>query len=59
MEDIIVILILIVIVVSILWYLSNAKKRGETCIGCPYSKQCGGNCNSHNHKIKDVRNNNI
>lgn len=59
MEDIIVILILIAIVVSILWYLSNAKKRGETCIGCPYSKQCGGNCNSYNHKIKDVRNNNI
>ncbi|HPX32933.1 MAG TPA: FeoB-associated Cys-rich membrane protein [Erysipelotrichaceae bacterium] len=47
MEDIIVILILIAIVVSILWYLSNAKKRGETCIGCPYSKQCGGNCNSY------------
>ncbi len=37
----IVILILLAIAGSIIWYLYRAKKRGETCIGCPYAKQCG------------------
>jgi hypothetical protein len=49
MENIIVILILVSIVAGIIWYLICAKKRGETCIGCPYAKQCKGkscNCNS-------------
>lgn len=41
MEDIIIVLILLVIVAGIAWYLLRAKKRGETCIGCPYAKQCG------------------
>lgn len=49
MENIIVILILVSIVAGIIWYLIRAKRRGETCIGCPYAKQCNGkscNCNS-------------
>lgn len=46
MENAIVILILPAIVAGIIWYLVCAKKRGETCIGCPYAKQCGGKCNS-------------
>lgn len=25
-------------------YMIRAKKRGETCIGCPYAKQCAGKC---------------
>lgn len=45
MENAIVILILLAIVAVIIWYLVRAKKRGETCIGCPYAKQCGGKCN--------------
>lgn len=44
MEDFIIILILICIIGGIVFYLYRAKKRGETCIGCPYSKQCGGKC---------------
>ncbi|MGI6608431.1 MAG: hypothetical protein ACOX1F_05595 [Erysipelotrichaceae bacterium] len=56
MEDIIVILILLIMVAGIILYLAGSKKRGEVCIGCPYSKQCGGNCKSNNYKIKDNSN---
>ena len=45
MGNVIIILILALIVAGIIWYLVRAKKRGETCIGCPYAKQCGGKCN--------------
>lgn len=44
METLIVILILLVIAAAIIGYLVRAKKRGQTCIGCPYAKQCGGKC---------------
>ncbi|MBQ7778988.1 MAG: FeoB-associated Cys-rich membrane protein [Clostridia bacterium] len=44
MPDVIVILIILAIVTGIVWYLVRAKKRGETCVGCPYAKQCGGKC---------------
>lgn len=49
MKNVIVVLVLLAIVAGVIWYLVRAKKRGETCIGCPYAKQCGskcgGNCN--------------
>ena len=45
MENVIIIFILLAIAAGIIWYLIRAKKRGETCIGCPYAKQCGGRCN--------------
>ena len=41
-ENIIIIGIIAVIVAGILFYLYRAKKKGQTCIGCPYCKQCGG-----------------
>ena len=44
MENVIVVLILLAIVVGIVLYLFRAKKRGDTCIGCPYAKQCGSKC---------------
>lgn len=47
LTNMIIILILLVIAGGIIWYLVRAKKRGETCIGCPYAKQCGGNCSAH------------
>ena len=50
MENIIIIAILVLIAGGIIWYLSRAKKRGETCIGCPYSKNCNGTCNSEKKK---------
>ncbi len=44
MENIIVIAILFIIVSAIIFYLYKAKKSGQTCIGCPYAKQCSGKC---------------
>lgn len=40
LANIIIIAVLGAIVFGIVFYLYRAKKRGETCIGCPYAKQC-------------------
>ena len=44
-------LIIILIVAAILFltgrYLYKEKKSGKTCVGCPYSGTCGGNCSGH------------
>lgn len=51
--NLIIILIVLVIVGAIVLYLYKEKKRGVTCVGCPYAKQCGGgtkhssSCSSH------------
>ena len=45
MKNVVVVLILLAIAAGIIWYLIRAKKRGQSCIGCPYSKQCSGKCN--------------
>ncbi|HIW27882.1 FeoB-associated Cys-rich membrane protein [Pseudoflavonifractor sp. An184] len=51
MTDLIVAAIVLAIIGGILFYLYRAKKRGETCIGCPYAKQCGsGACGGHRVK---------
>ena len=50
MKNIILILVLLFILVSIILYLYKAKKRGEHCIGCPYSKQCNKKSCTPNHK---------
>ncbi len=51
MEDIIVVILLLLILGGVLIYLCRAKKRGDTCIGCPYAKQCSGKngsaCDGH------------
>ena len=48
MVDFIVAVVLLLIIGAIVYYLYRAKKRGETCIGCPYAKQCGsGSCGGH------------
>lgn len=44
MENFIIIAIVLCIIAGIAIYLYKAKKRGETCIGCPYAKQCGNRC---------------
>lgn len=44
LENIIAILIVALIVGGISAYLLSAKKKGHTCIGCPYAKQCGSKC---------------
>ena len=40
MIDLLIILVLLAIAGGIIFYLYKAKKRGETCIGCPYAKEC-------------------
>ena len=45
MENIIIIAIVLAIVFGNIIYLYKAKKRGETCIGCPYAKQCANRKN--------------
>lgn len=53
MIDFIVAAIVLAILGGILLYLYRAKKRGETCIGCPYAKQCGsGSCGGHSRQAK-------
>lgn len=42
--DIIAIVAIALIVGGALAYIIVAKRRGQKCIGCPYSKQCGGCC---------------
>lgn len=47
MENWIIGLILAAIVAAVVVYLVRAKKKGQTCVGCPYCKQCGdkgGHC---------------
>lgn len=41
MTDFMIALVLIALVAGILRYLIRAKKRGESCIGCPHAKGCG------------------
>ena len=43
-SDIILGAIILAIVAAVIVYIYRAKKRGETCIGCPYAKQCRGHC---------------
>ncbi len=45
--NIIVILLIAAIILLAVLYIIRAKKRGQKCIGCPNSKQCGGKCNSN------------
>ncbi len=44
--ELIIIAIVVLIVATAIIYIYRAKKRGQKCIGCPYSKECNGNCNS-------------
>ncbi len=46
MKDLIIVAVLLCILIGALVYIYKAKKRGEKCVGCPYSKQCGGKCNN-------------
>lgn len=50
MANFIIVVVLLCIVAGIIFYLCRAKKRGETCIGCPYAKQCGGKCGGSEEK---------
>lgn len=47
LSNLIIVALVAAIVVAIVIYLYREKKRGVTCVGCPYAKQCaskhGGN----------------
>lgn len=49
MENIIIIAVVAAIVIAISIYLYKEKKKGTTCIGCPYAKKCGGKCSGGNN----------
>lgn len=50
-ENIILTIILLLIAGGAGLYLYKAKKRGEHCVGCPYSGKCGSNsCNYGSNK---------
>lgn len=56
MENFIIIAIVLTIVISISVYLHRAKKEGQHCIGCPYSKKCSGACCSSDDNSAAVKN---
>ena len=54
--DYIAIAVVVLTLSAAVFYIVRAKKRGEKCVGCPYAKQCGGNCTggcSHTEAEKD------
>ena len=55
MIDYIAIAAIIIIVGSAVFYIIRAKRRGEKCVGCPYSKQCSGNCGAHQKASADEK----
>ena len=48
MANIILGLVLLLIVGGASLYIYKAKKRGQTCIGCPHAKKCGSKCGCGN-----------
>lgn len=44
-EDVILIVTIALIIGGAVAYIIKAKKSGQKCIGCPYSKNCEGGCN--------------
>lgn len=40
MTDIMIIAVLLALIGLAAGYIIKAKKRGQKCIGCPYSKTC-------------------
>ena len=53
MKDIIIIIAIAIVIGAALFYIIRAKMRGEKCIGCPHSKECGGKCASAKQEQED------
>ena len=49
MANYIVVAILALVIGGAVYYIYRAKKNGQKCIGCPYSKQCSGSCSCSNN----------
>lgn len=39
--DFIIIAVILLIICAAIFYIVKAKKCGQKCVGCPYSKTCG------------------
>jgi hypothetical protein len=53
MANTVIIIVLLAIVGGAAAYVIRAKKQGQKCIGCPYSKECaarGGSCGCGSEK---------
>ena len=51
--EIVAITVIVLVVGLAFTYIIKQKKKGNKCIGCPYSKQCSGNCTSKNNDVQD------
>ena len=54
--DIIAIILIALIVGGASFYIIRAKRRGQKCVGCPYSKQCSGGCSCNNSSYVKKKN---
>ena len=51
LDDIIAIAVIALIIGGAVTYIIKAKKAGQKCIGCSYSKTCSGNCGGCNRSL--------
>ena len=42
--DYLIIAIIVLVLGGAAFYIVKAKKSGQKCVGCPYSKTCGSKC---------------
>lgn len=54
--DVIAIILIVLIIGAAIFYIVKAKKRGQKCIGCPYSKTCNSK-NTSPHSCQNKTNN--
>ena len=50
MIDLLLILVILAVLALAGGYVYKAKKKGQKCIGCPYSCQCGKTCQCEKDK---------
>ena len=42
--DYAIIAVVVLVIGGAIFYIFKAKKSGQKCVGCPYSKTCGSKC---------------
>ena len=47
MVDLIIVAVVLLVFGGASTYIRKAKKRGQTCVGCPHAKTCGSKCCCH------------
>lgn len=52
MENVVIIMLVLIIVGLAVFYIVREKKKGSNCIGCPYSKECGGKCRNNKERTE-------